>query len=149
MRTVYPKQKTSGTKFGEQEYDVAGIFTICHARNGEEDMPGDVARVVKLIKAIDRAHPWTWAYACSGEFTSMHALCPQGECIKLDGTTDGKTTIVDVKVKILSPSPLRWSQLRAFNNYLENIGGEMKRRCAHVRAVTLALNITSSVVFSD
>lgn len=147
MRTQYKKQKTSGTKYGEQKYDVVGVFTIRHSRNGKPNMPDDVAHVVNLIKDIDKDYPWTWGEEGEAQFTDMHSLCPQGQCTDRDRTTDGKTTLVTVEVKILSPLSLPWSQLRAFNNYLENIGGEMKRRCAQVDKVTLNLNISSSVVF--
>ncbi|HEY4511982.1 MAG TPA: hypothetical protein VJH55_04030 [Candidatus Paceibacterota bacterium] len=149
MRTIYPKQKTTGTRYSEQKYDVVGIFTILHRRDGKENMSADVARVVSLIKGIDKDHPWTWGEDGEAQFTDMHQLCPQGQCVRLDGTTDGKTSLVTVEVKILAPLSLPWSQLRAFNNYLENIGGEMKRRCAQVGKVNLILNISSSVAFLD
>lgn len=149
MRTVYPKHKTSGTKYSEQKYNVVGVFTIDHRRDGKPNMHADVDRIVNLIKHIDTDHPWAWGENGEPQFTDMHPLCPQGQCIKLDGTTDGKTTLVNVEVKILAPIPLPWSQLRAFNNYLENIGGEMKRRDSHVSKVSLTLNISSSIVFLD
>jgi hypothetical protein len=147
VRTKYKKQKTSGNAYGDQTYDVVGIFTFLYvkarSKTGGDDIQADISHVLTMLKKAHKVNPWI----DNDGFGDMHRLCPQGECTLLDGTNE--TEISTIVVRILPPEQLVWSRLRAFNNYLETLGSEMKRVNKEISKVQLTFNISSSVTLLD